>query len=125
MLLAVPLTGTVIVEGSILDGKLEGDDKDSIRPIDIDLGNVSWTLVDVDLENEVMEIEVSPAEEIDEDTGQLDGENKPIYMRRKTTEQEKQGFLQYARQLIEGHTKDELYQMSKSPRLKRPFKEKI
>lgn len=125
MRLEIPLTGTVKVEGSVWgDGKLKGDDKDPIRSLDIDLGNVSWTMIDIDLENEVMVIEVSPAEEISEDTGEIDGEGKPIYQSREATEQEKIGFLQHAKDLIEGHTKDELYAMSKCPRLKRPNKEK-
>ncbi|HUV53044.1 MAG TPA: hypothetical protein VMW64_08225 [Dehalococcoidia bacterium] len=123
MRLTIPLTGTVLVEGSVFgEGKLTGDSKDFIRPIPINLGNVSWTMVDVDLENEVMIIEVQPAEGVSEDTGRVDGEGEPIYTRRKATEQEKAGFLQHARNLIEGHTKDELYKMSKSAKLKRPFK---
>ena len=125
MKLTVPLTGTVLVEGSVHGaGNLTGASKDFIRPININLGNVSWTMVDVDLENEVMIIEVQPAEWVREDTGQVDGEGEPIYTRREATELEKAGFLQHARNLIEGHTKDELYTMSKSAKLKRPFKEK-
>lgn len=125
MRLTIPLTGTVLVEGSVWgEGKLSGDPNDPIRPIDLNLGNVSWTMVDVDLENNEMVIEVSPAEEIDEDTGQKDTEGNPIYVRRRATEQEKAGFLQYAKDLIEGHTKDELYTMSRCSRLKRPFKGK-
>jgi len=123
MRLEIPLTGIVKMEGTLEKGDLVGDDEDPIRPVDINLGNVSWTMVDVDLDNEVITIEVSPAEEIDEDTGEVDGENKPIYVRRKATIQEKEGFLQYARDLIEGHTKDELYAISKCSKLKRPFKE--
>lgn len=124
MRLTIPLTGTVLVEGSVhSDGLLQGDDKDPIRPVDIDLGNVSWKMVDIDLDNEVMIIEVAPAEEFDEDTGQVDAENKPIYIRRKATEQEKQGFLQHAQGLVMNHTKEELYAMSKLPRLKRPFED--
>ena len=125
MRLTIPLTGTVLVEGSVYgDGSLVGEDKDPIRPVDIDLGNVSWTMVDVDLKNEVMVIEVQPADVISEDTGEKDAENKPIYRSRPATKKEKNGFLQHAQTLIRGHTKDELYQMSKCPRLKRPFKEK-
>jgi len=128
MRLSIPLTGTVLVEGSVWgDGLLKGDSDDPIRPIsggDFTLGNVSWTMVDVDLENEVMVIEVSPAEEIDEDTGKKDGEGKPIHRTRPTTEEEKMGFLQHAQDLVMDHTKDELYQMSGCPKLKRPFKEK-
>lgn len=125
MRLTVPLTGTVLQEGSVW-GKddLIGDPNDPIRLVEIDLGNVSWRMVDVDIENEVMIIEVSPAEEIGEDTGQVDGGGKPIKIRRPTTKQEKIASLQNAQQIIEGHTKDELYAMSKCQRLKRPFKEK-
>lgn len=126
MKLTIPLTGTVLVEGSVFgNGKLKGDPNDPIRPIDIDLGNVSWTMVDVDLENEVMEIEVEPAEEVSEDTGQVNGEGEPIYTKRKVTEQEKIAFLQHAKDLVQGHTKDELYLISKCSKLKRPFRKKV
>lgn len=129
MLLRIPLTGTVLVEGEVFGkGDLEGDVNDSIRPVDIDLGNVSWTMVDIDLENEVMEIEVTPSDsisEVDLDTNgkqKLDKDGMPIYKRRPATEQEKARFLEYARNLVEGHTKGELYQISKCPKLKRPPK---
>ncbi len=99
MRLTIPLTGKVLVEGSVWgEGKLSGDPTDPIRPLDIDLGNVSWVMIAVDLDNEEMEIEVTP--------GGVVGE-------------EKTKSLQYAQQLIEGHTKEELYQMSGCPRLKR------
>lgn len=118
MRLTMPLTGTVLVENP-----LTGDDNDPVRPIDLNLGNVSWTMLDVDLDNEVMIIEVSPGEKIDEPTGEEDGEGNPIYTRRKVTEEEKLKFLQDAQDLVMNHTKDELYTMSKCSRLKRPFKE--
>lgn len=125
MRLTIPLTGIVLREGSVWGkGELSGDPNNPIRPIDIDLGNVSWVMVDVDLENEVMIIEVSPGEEISEDTGGVDGEGKPIYKTRKATSQEKVGFLQHAQHLIKSHTKEELYVLSKCPKLKRPFKAK-
>ncbi|GAI78627.1 unnamed protein product [marine sediment metagenome] len=125
MRLTLPLTGTVLVEGSVWGaGDLIGDNSDPIRPIPIDLGNVSWRMVDIDLENEVMVIEVEPSKEISEDTGQLDGGDNPLYKSRKSTEQEKLGFLQHAQDLIMSHTRDELYQMSKCHRLKRPFKDR-
>lgn len=123
MRLTIPLTGTVLVEGSVWgDGKLTGSENDPIRPIDVDLGNVSWQMVDIDLENEVMEIEVEPAEEVGEDTGEVDAEGDPIHKMRPATKEEKVGFLQHAQSLVMNHTKDELYAISKSPRLKRPFK---
>lgn len=120
MRLRIPLTGTVLVEGSVWGkGELKGDDQDSIRPVDIDLGNVSWTMVDIDLEQEVMIIEVSPADSLDEPTGELDPEGKPKYRNRPTTPSEKQQLLDHARSLIEGKTKEELYQISKCTKLKR------
>lgn len=123
MKLTIPLTGTVLREGSVWGkGKLKGAANDPIKPIPLNLGNVSWKMIDVDLENEVMVIDVQPAEETDEDTGQFDAENHPIVIRRPTTQAEKDGFLQYAKQLIEGHSKDELYLMSGCVRLKRPKK---
>jgi hypothetical protein len=94
MRIKIPITGTVISEGTIWDGKLLGDPNDPIRMINIDLGNVSWEAVDVDLENEVMEIEVI-------------GEKKD---------------LDHARQLIEGHSKDELYSLSGCQKLKRKLR---
>jgi len=124
MRLTLPLTGTVLVEGSLSDGSLTGDPNDPICPISIDLGNVSWEMVDIDLENEVMVIEVEPAEGVDEDTGQVNTEGEHIYKTRKATEEERIGFLQNAQGLIETHTRDELYQMTGCSRLKRPFKEK-
>lgn len=113
MRLTMPLTGTVLVEGSVWgDGKLSGDPNDPIRPVDIDLGNVSWRMIDIDLENEVMAIEVEPGEKVTEPTGEV----------REATQEEKQGFLQHAKELIDNHTKDELYAMAKVSGLKRPAK---
>lgn len=124
MRLTIPLTGTVLSEGTLANGKLSGDPNDPIRPIDIDLGNVSWTVVAVDLENEEMEIEVEPGEKVSELTGENDTEGNPIYRTRGATQGEKAGFLQHAKHLIESHTKDELYAMAKCPKLNRPLKEK-
>ena len=116
MRLSIPLTGTVLVENPLV-----GDDNDPVRPIDIDLGNVSWTAMGIDLENEVMVIEVEPADTVDEPTGEVDGEGNPVYRLRPATAEEKAGFLQHAQGLIMEHTKDEPYEMSGCARLKRPF----
>ncbi len=122
MRLAVPITGTVLREGSLWgSGELEGEPNDPIRLIDIDLGNVSWRMVDVDIENEVAVIEVEPGKMISEDTGQVDEDREPIFNTRAATAQEKVGFLNQARGLVEGKSKAELYSMSKSARLKRPL----
>ncbi|KKK65948.1 hypothetical protein LCGC14_2969000 [marine sediment metagenome] len=121
MILRIPITGTVLVEGSIHgNGLLKGDPNDGIRPIPIDLGNVSWQMVDVDLENEEMVIEVMPGEVVSEPTGENDAEGNPIYTSRATTQQEKAGFLQHAQDLINTRTKDELYVLAQRPKLKRP-----
>ena len=121
MRLTIPLTGTVIREGSVWgEGKLSGDPDDPIRPVDIDLGNVSWKMIAVDIENEEMEIEVSPGERVSEPTGEVAAEGKLVYTSRKATSGEKVSFLQQAKDLIEGHTKDDLYTMSKSKRLVKP-----
>jgi len=129
MMLSIPLTGTVLVEGSVHGaGALVGDDNDPIRPVDIDLGNVSWTMVDVDLENEVMIIEVEPGETVEEpdidESGKqkVDDEGNPVYKPRPATKEEKIGFLQHAQRLVMEHTKDELYKMSGCHRLRRPFR---
>lgn len=122
MKLTLPLTGTVLVE-SLTPGANDfaGDPNDPVRPVDIDLGNVSWQMVSINIENEVMVIEVQPSEKIAEPTGEVDAKDKPIYRAKETTEQEKAEFLQYAQGLV-NHSKDELYTMSKCPKLKRPFK---
>lgn len=126
MRLAIPLTGTVLVEGDVHGvGNLTGDPDDVIRPIDIDFGNVSWTMVDVDLDAEVMIIEVKPGETIEESTGESDNGGNPVYKSRPATPEEKTGFLQHAQDLVMNHTKDELYALTRNARLKRPFKAEI
>lgn len=114
MRMTVPLTGTVIISGSVWgEGRLEGDQNDFIRPIPM-LADVSWTMVDVDLENEVAIIEVKPAQTIYDDS---------LKKRRPTTEAEKQAFIEHARNhSLERMSKEALYTLSKSPRLKNPFK---
>lgn len=123
MKLSIPLTGTIIVENP-----LTGSKQDPVRPIDIDLGNVSWVMESIDLQNEVMVIEVKPGEVISEP--ELDDNGKPrvnaqgnlIYRTRPVTESERLKFLEYAQELMMNHTKDELYQMSRCHRLMRPFR---
>ena len=112
----MPVTGTVI---SYEDGGY-GDPDDPIRLVELNLGNVSWQLVKLDLENEVAEIEVLPGELIAEDTGEVDEEGNPVYAMRSATNKEKQSFLTNAYNLINGHTKEELCNMSGSAKLKKP-----
>jgi len=70
MRMKVPITGTVV---KITDGIVSGDNVDFIRPVNLNLGNVSWTLIHLDIENEEMEIEVTPNLTTDYDTGEIDG----------------------------------------------------
>lgn len=126
MRLTIPLTGTVIREGSVHgDGLLVGAENDPIKPINIPLGNhISWTMVDVDLDNEVMIIDIQPEETVEEPTGETTSEGDPVFSTRKATKQEKQGWLQQAKYAVESHTKEELYAISGHSKLKRPFKKK-
>jgi len=119
MKIAIPLTGKVVSEIPLI-----GDDFDGIRPVDIDLGNISWILDHIDLVNEVAVIEVTPSEYITVDTGKKDTEGKPIFEHRKATVEEKQDALLKIQDLIYNHTREELYEMSKCHKLKRPSKEK-
>lgn len=126
MRLKVPITGTVLdydpVAGQIDGIGVVGDLNDPVKPVNINLGNVSWRLVTIDLENDLAEIEVSPRKNISilKDGG--DPDNPEDWEGRLATELEKQGFLDYARNQVESHTVDELYAMSKSKRLVKPAK---
>ena len=114
MIIRIPITGTVINA----DTKT-GSENDPIRLIDIDLGNVSWSLVELNLENEYMAIEVIPSETVAEDTGELDEHGLPIWINRPATAEEKRAFLEHARNYsLERMNKEALYALSKSPRLK-------
>ena len=124
MMLVIPLTGTLLVINP-----LAGDPNDPVRPVDLDLGNVSWQMVSVDLENEVMVVDVSPGATISEPELNPDGSpkvgpesGKAVYKTRLTTDEEKQGFLDHAQELTMNHTKDELYTMSGCSRLRGPLK---
>lgn len=118
MQIAIPLTGTVLVEGSVHGaGDLRGADDDPIRPIALPLGRVSWQMVDVDLEDGVMIIDVTPDAEVYE----RPDPNGPT-IRRPTTPAEQAEALQRVQNLVLNHTRDELYSMARQPRLKRPFR---
>lgn len=123
MRLRVPITGTVISYDPALaklDGiGISGDPNDPVRLVPVNLGNVSWRLVSIDLDNEVAEIEVTAGEDTLYNTGEVDKNGKPIINSRPATFKEKEAFLKYASNLINNHTKDELYSISKSPRLKK------
>lgn len=115
----IPVTGTV--KG--IRPFTKGDPDDPIRLIDIDLGNVSWKLISLDLENEEMEIEITPNPETEYDTGGIDGEGNPIFAQRPATQEEKDARIENARNFsLERVSKEDLYTLSKSPKLINPFK---
>lgn len=122
MKLRIPLTGKVTEYHPELEEYgascgIGGDLNDPVKPVPINLGNVSWKLISIDLETDTAEIEVKPSDRISIPTGKFDAEGNEIYETREATEEEKQGFLNYAKNLVEGHTADELYTMSNSKRL--------
>lgn len=121
MKMRVPITGTV----KEIMPFISGDNDDPIRMVDVDLGNVSWRLISLDLDNEQMEIEVTPSEVTSEETGEVDEHGKPIFATRPTTAKEKTQLLKHAHGLsLEKMSKQALYALSGSPRLKNPFKKK-
>jgi hypothetical protein len=99
MRVKVPVTGTLL-EYNRETGEVTGDPNDPIR-VDIDLGNVSWELVSLDVDKRIAKIEVVPSEIISKDTGQKDAEGKPIIETRPTTETERQVLLDNALAIAE------------------------
>jgi hypothetical protein len=115
MKVSIPLTGTLISYNPIV-----GDLNDPVRPLHIDLGNVSWQLVSLDLEHDLALIEVTPADAGDFPTGKIDKVGLPIYEQRKLTDIEKQALLDKVKAMVIGKTADELYALTKQLRLKKP-----
>ena len=136
MRLKVPMTGTVLEYDPVaaqIDGLgVAGDNNDPVKLIDINLGNVSWRLMSLDLENDLAGIEITPSEIICIPTGvfrmvdTFDENENPISLEREihetrlATAQEKHDSLVYAKNAIESHTVDELYTMTNSARLVKP-----
>lgn len=119
MQISVPLTGRVISYNPLI-----GDEVDPVRLIDIDLGDVSWELVSIDLEHDLALIEVTPADEADEaatPTGETDEEGNPTMASRKLSSEEKQDLLDNVKSMIQDKSIDQLYKQSKSARLKKPI----
>ena len=108
MKMIVPITGTVLEFSPELakldDVGISGDPNDPVRIINLNLGNVSWKLISIDLENDEAEIEVTPSEMISEDTGQVDDEGEPIYEPKTATAQDQQRFLDEAEAKVIGKT---------------------
>lgn len=119
MRMKIPITGTVIqVKPCIL-----GDDNDPIRPVEINLGDVGWKLIHLDLDAEEMEIEVTPSPVTAYNTGGVDGRGQPNEESRPATQEEKNARIEHARSFsLERMSKETLYALSKSPKLINPFK---
>ncbi|MBA7633068.1 hypothetical protein ES703_40625 [subsurface metagenome] len=123
MRLKVPITGTVLgydPVGAQYDGLgVSGDPDNPITPI-LTLPNCNWRLISFDLEKDLAEIEVTPIQSVGvlKDGGNPD--NLEDWTSRPATEEEKQGFLDYTKNLVEGHTIDELYVLAKAKRLVKP-----
>ncbi len=126
MKITLPLTGTVkAIQPGHKPGLVEiyGENEDPIRPVHVDLGDVSWVLVDLDLDAEEMTIEVTAAPTTKYDTGEVDGEGKPIFDSMPATAEEKAARVQYAQSHSLSHmSRQALYALSGSPALKNPFK---
>lgn len=80
-----------------------------------DIGNVSWRLISIDLESELMEIEIAAPEMIEETITDAGGKKSLVY--RLATDEEKQVLLASAQHKIEGSTADELYASTGARRL--------
>jgi len=96
----IPLTGTVISTEPVVIG----DDKDPIRPVEIDLGDVEWRLINLDLDNDIAEIEITP--------------NKRLPKEKRKKE------LERAISILTQFSKEDLYRISGCHKLKKP-KQKI
>jgi len=86
---------------------VSGDNNDPIR-VDIDLGNVSWRLISIDLEAKEAEIEVTPANSIDELKPGGDPKKSEDYVRRQVGDTEKQAFLSVAQQRADAAPRGQL-----------------
>ena len=117
MRLKVPIIGTVIgfnADAAKLDGiGISGHPDDLVR-IALDIGNVSWKLVSIDLVNDLAEVEVSPEHFVSIDSGLVDSKGNPIYNARPTTPIEEQGFLNDAQNRVANYKADSVRKLVKS-----------
>lgn len=129
MRLKIPMTGTVTdfdPECYKLDGiGIGGDDKDPVRPVNLNLGGIAWRLVSIDLENDLMEVEAEAPEQISEPMLDAEGnpvleDGKPKFSSRPTTLAEKQQILANAQSILGSKTIDEVYSLTKDKRLVKP-----
>lgn len=117
MRLKVPITGTVLdfdPAAAKLDGFGVSGHPDAPVRIDVDLGNVSWRLVAVDLVNDLAEIEVTPGEMVSELRAGGDPMRREDWRSRPASLLEKQGFLSSAVSRVNAHTADPTKRLVKS-----------
>ncbi len=111
MRMKVPLTGKAIdfdPELASLDKiGVSGDENDPIR-VDVNLGNVSWKLISIDLEAQEAEIEVTPANIIEELKPGGDPEKTEDFTTRQVSNAEKQSFLNVAQQRADAAPRGQL-----------------
>ncbi len=129
MRLKIPLTGTVTgfdPECHKLDSVgISGDPNDPVRPVDKNLGGISWRLVSIDLETDLMEVEAEAPEKIDVPVQDAKGnpvleDGEPLFLHRSATAYEKEQILANAQHILESHTIDELYILTGDKRLVKP-----
>lgn len=119
MRMKVPITGTV----TEIVPFIAGDPDDPISPVRNYLGEIDWRCVDIDLVEETMEIELLPKLDIDYESEELDENEERIWKNRPTTPQERAQAIDRAKDVsLERMSKQALYALSGSPRLKNPFK---
>ncbi len=129
MRLKIPLTGTVTgfdPEAAKLDGiGVSGDPNDLVRAVNLNTGNVRSRLVGIDLENDLMEVEVTAPEKVEVAVLDTQGEpvlkdGKPTFTSRLLSAKEKLDLLANAQHILESKTADEIYAMTGDKRLVKP-----
>jgi hypothetical protein len=95
MKISVPLTGTLISYNPMI-----GDQHDPVRPVELNLGDVSWQLISLDLERDLALIEVTPSPAL--------------------SDIDKRKCLENIKSLLLTKSADDLYKLTKSPKLKKP-----
>lgn len=119
MKVIVPITGELI-------GSDAGNPDDPVRPINlvkllpVELTDFAWQAINYDFDAGLVELEVTFEPQIIETD--WDGKSNPIAWREETQIElatRQTNTEEALRQILQDHTRDELHQMSGSPKLKR------